>query len=116
MGNDENGRYIISQLKKYGIDTSEMIIDDSVPTAADNVMSERESGERTFFYSGSSNKSFGIKDIDVDNLDCKIFNIGYILLLDELDEYDEEYGTKMARLLDSVQKKGIKTSIDAVSE
>lgn len=116
VGNDENGRYIISQMKKYGVDTSGIIIDDSVPTAADNVMSERESGERTFFYSGSSNKSFGIKDIDIDNLDCKIFHIGYILLLDQLDEIDDEYGTKMARLLDMVQKKGIKTSIDVVSE
>lgn len=67
-------------------------------------------------YLGSSNKSFGIKDVDVDNLDCKIFHIGYILLLDELDESDDEYGTKMAILLDVVQKKGIKTSIDAVSE
>ena len=116
VGSDENGRYIMSQLKKYGVDVSGMIIDDTLPTASTSVMSERESGERTFFYSGSTNKSFGIEDIDVENLDCKIFHIGYILLLDELDKEDPEYGTKMARLLDMVQKKGIKTSIDAVSE
>ena len=116
VGNDENGRYVISQFKKYGIDVSGMKIDDTIPTAADNVMSERVSGERTFFYSGGANKTFGIDDIDVENLDCKIFHIGYILLLDELDEEDEEYGTKMARLLDMVSKKGIKTSIDTVSE
>lgn len=116
VGNDENGRYVISQLKKYGIDVSGMKIDDEISTAADNVMSERESGERTFFYSGGANKTFGIEDIDIENLDCKIFHAGYILLLDELDKEDEEYGTKMARLLDMVSKKGIKTSIDTVSE
>lgn len=116
VGNDENGRYIISQLKKYGIDTTAMKIDNSVPTASTNVMSERVSGARTFFYSGGSNKTFDICDVDIDSLDCKIFHAGYILLLDELDKEDPEYGTKMARLLAMVQAKGIKTSVDAVSE
>ncbi len=116
VGNDENGKYVISQLKKYGIDVSGMKIDDEISTAADNVMSERVSGARTFFYSGGANKSFDICDVDIDSLDCKMFHAGYILLLDELDKEDPEYGTKMARLLSMVQKKGIKTSIDAVSE
>ena len=42
--------------------------------------------------------------------------IGYILLLDTLDEEDPEYGTKMAKLLKAAQDHGIKTSIDVVSE
>ena len=41
-----------------------------------------------------------------------IFHIGYILLLPALDQPDEEYGTKMARLLHRAQKAGLKTSID----
>lgn len=116
VGNDDNGRFVLSELKKYGIGTDGMIVDDTVPTSADNVMSERVGGARTFFYSGGANKTFDITDIDIDKLDCKISHAGYILLLDELDKEDDEYGTKMARLLDMVQKKGIKTSIDAVSE
>ena len=48
-------------------------------------------------------------------LRCKIFHIGYILLLDKFDEYDVEYGTVMARFLDSVRALGIKTSVDVVS-
>ena len=40
VGNDENGRYVISQFKKYGIDVSGMKIDDKTPTGADHVMSE----------------------------------------------------------------------------
>lgn len=116
VGNDENGRYVISQMKKYGIDVSRIKIDNNVTTAADNVMTEKDSGERTFFYSGGANRYFGIEDINIDELDCKIFHAGYILLLDALDENDDEYGTKMARLLHMISKKGIKTSIDVVSE
>ena len=115
-GNDENARFLLSQLKKYGIDTSGIKTDDYLPTAHSNVMTEKDSGERTFFFSAGANKSFCADDIDIDSLECKIFHIGYILLLDALDAHDEEYGTKMARLLHSIQKRGIKTSVDAVSK
>ena len=48
--------------------------------------------------------------------DVKLFHIGYILLLDALDAPDDEYGTKMARLLHNVQAAGALTSVDVVSE
>ena len=116
VGNDENGRYVISELKKYGIDVSGIKVDEKCVTAASNVMTDSRTGERTFFYSGGANSSFDIENVNVDALDCKIFHIGYILLLDALDAYDPEYKTRMARLLDMVSKRGIKTSIDVVSE
>ena len=72
-------------------------------------------GERTFFSCKGANAVFSPDDIDVSTLGCKILHIGYILLLDLFDAPDEEYGTVMARFLRSVQKKGIKTSIDMVS-
>jgi sugar/nucleoside kinase (ribokinase family) len=42
--------------------------------------------------------------------------LGYLLLLDRMDEPDSEYGTVAARVLRSLQQKGIKTSVDVVSE
>lgn len=116
VGNDENGKFVLSQMKKYGIDVSDIKVDDNELTATTFVMTEKSTGDRTFFYSGGANRTFGIDDIDIDKLDCKIFHAGYILLLDALDEEDAEYGTKMARLLHDVAEKGIKTSIDVVSE
>ncbi len=116
VGNDENGRFVVSQMKKYGIDISGVKIDENTSTATSFVMTEKTSGERTFFYSGGANRCFGIEDINIDKLDCKILHMGYILLLDALDAEDAEYGTKMARLLYEASKKGIKTSIDVVSE
>ncbi len=116
VGNDEYGRYLLSQLKKYGIDVSNVKVDNNTNTASTNVMTEQKTGERTFFYSGGANKYFGVDDVDIESLDCKILHAGYVLLLDALDEEDEEYGTKMARLLHKASEAGIKTSIDVVSE
>ncbi len=116
VGNDENGRYVLSQMRKYGIDVTQVRIDETMPTASSNVMTEISSGDRTFFYAGGANRSFSPDDIDVESLDCRMFHIGYILLLDAMDAYDAEYGTKMAGLLKRVSERGIKTSIDVVSE
>ena len=115
IGNDEYGRYVVAQMKKYGIDTNGVSVSKTLSTSVGHVMTEVDTGERTFFHSKGANAEFSIDDIDIDSLECKIFHIGYIMLLDELDSVDPEYGTKMARLLSNISKKGIKTSIDVVS-
>ena len=114
VGDDENGSFILSKLKSRGIDVSGVSISDKTPTSFCDVMSLPTS-ERTFFQFSGANAEFSPKDVDVPSLACKIFHIGYILLLDQFDAPDAEYGTVMARFLHSLQKQGIKTSIDAVS-
>lgn len=115
VGNDENGKYIISQLQKNGINTDGISVSDKNPTSFSDVMSI-PSGERTFFHNKGANAEFSPEDIDIESLNCSIFHIGYIFLLDKFDEEDETYGTVMARFLHDVQKTGIKTSIDVVSD
>ena len=116
VGSDDNGRFLREEMAKYGVDVSGIKVAEGRETSFDDVMTERSTGARTFFLSCGINHEFGIEDIDIDALDCKIFHAGYILLLGALDAEDEEYGTKMARLLHMVSEKGIKTSVDAVSE
>jgi len=116
VGNDENGRFIVSQMRNCGIDTSFVKTDNNAVTAATHVMTEVKTGERTFFHSGGANKSFDVEDVNFDELNCSMLHVGYILLLDELDKEDDEYGTRMARLLHKASEYGIKTSIDVVSE
>lgn len=116
VGDDENGRYVVEQMKRYGINTSAVKVESSVPTSYSDVMSVASTGIRTFFHDRGANKVFAPSDIDVDALNCRIFHIGYILLLDQFDKEDPEYGTAMAKLLAEVQAKGIKTSIDVVSD
>lgn len=114
VGDDDNGRFVVSEMNRYGIDTSRVLVDNTRPTAFSDVIS-LATGERTFFTSGGANAVFAPDDVDLDNLQADILHIGYILLLDKFDQPDETYGTVMARFLHDVQARGIKTSFDVVS-
>ena len=115
VGQDDYGNYAIEQMNQCGIDTSRVRRSQTTPTSFSDVMSQ-PSGERTFFHARGANAEFGPGDIDLTTLNSKIFHMGYIMLLDTFDQGDAEYGTVMARFLSQVQKLGIKTSIDAVSD
>ena len=115
VGADENGRYIISQLLKNGIAVKGVSYSRDTATSFCDVMS-MPSGERTFFHKKGANAEFAPEDIDIESLDCNILHIGYVMLLDIFDASDKDYGTVMAKFLHSVQKRGIKTSIDVVSD
>lgn len=115
VGEDENGRYIVSELRRNGVCVDKIKFSHNTCTSFCDVMS-MPSGERTFFHKKGANAEFSPEDIDLDTLSCDIFHIGYILLLDKFDEDDKEFGTVMARFLSEVQKRGIKTSIDVVSD
>jgi len=114
VGDDESGRYVVTQLSRYGIDCERIIVSPTKPTGFSDVMSDPQ-GERTFFHARGANDEFSPADVDLAALDCSILHIGYILLLGAFDQKDEEYGTVMARFLHDAQKEGIKTSIDVVS-
>ena len=116
VGDDEGGRYVLSELQKYGIGTGNIVITHDASTSYSDVMSIRSTGERTFFHHRGANSLFSPKDVPIGSLNSKMLHIGYILLLDEFDKEDKEYGTVMARFLKEVQEAGIKTSIDVVSD
>ncbi len=115
VGDDEYGRFQIATLQKHGVDTGGISVSDTLPTAFCDVMS-LPSGERTFFSAQGANVEFSPADIDLNTLNCKILHIGYLLLLNQFDKPDGQYGTVMARFLRDAQQKGIKTSIDTVSD
>lgn len=115
IGDDSDGRYIEDTLSGYGnIDLAQIAHEGTTSFTA--VMGDNASKQRTFFHYKGANARFSEKHIDLDRLDSDIFHIGYILILDELDKPDDVFGTKMARLLASVKLKGIKTSVDLVSD
>lgn len=114
-GHDAEGDFLMKEMSQYpNLDLSMVKRDGRTSFTA--VMSNNQTKERTFFQHAGANAYYGEEHIDWDKLDVDIFHIGYILLLPHLDEPDEEYGTKMARLLHRAQKMGMKTSIDVVSE
>ena len=114
-GHDTEGDFVMEQMGQYpNIDLSMVKRDGRTSFTA--VMSNNQTKERTFFQHAGANAYYGEEHIDWENLNVDIFHIGYILLLPHLDQPDEEYGTKMARLLHRAQGMGMKTSIDVVSE
>ena len=114
-GHDEQGDFMLEELGKCkNIDLS--AVQRNGETSISMVISNNEDKQRTFLQYAGGNADFSEKHIDIDRLDVDIFHIGYILMLKTLDEEDPEYGTRMARLLKQVQGKGIKTSVDVISE
>lgn len=111
VGRDDHASYILDAMERAGLDVSHVTACDA-PTSYTDVMT-LPSGERTFFHAKGANAQFCAQDVET--LSCELFHLGYLLLLDKLDEADEEYGTKAARLLASMQRRGVKTSIDLVS-
>lgn len=115
VGDDEYGRFVLSQLQSYGIHTDCISVTGDAPTSFSDVMS-LPNGERTFFHARGANALFTPKQVRIDTLHCKILHVGYLLLLDEFDKADTQYGTVMARFLHDAQQAGIQTSIDSVSD
>jgi len=115
VGTDVEGDNILAELKKYSnIDTYDVKREGI--SSFTSVMADVVTKQRTFFHYRGANAKLDISDIDFTKMNSKIFHIGYILLLDSLDQEDEVYGTRMARLLHDAQRSGILTSIDVVSE
>lgn len=115
VGDDAEGKYIMDKLCVYpNIDLQYVKAEGT--TSYTLVLADDTTKQRTFYQCRGANAAFCEEDIPWDALNADILHIGYILLLDTLDEEDSEYGTKMARLLKQAQDRGIKTSIDVVSE
>ena len=109
IGRDADGELAVRTLSGEGLDCSELTRSDE-RTSFTEVMSE-VGGQRTFFtYPGASDE-FGLEDIDLDRLaGYKMLHLAYYLLLKRIDEGDGE------RILKAASERGVKTSIDLVSE
>jgi sugar/nucleoside kinase (ribokinase family) len=116
VSKDEDGEFMLHDLKEHGIDVSMMHVMEGVGSSFTDVMTVKNSGNRTFFHYKGVNKLLNIEHFDFGRIGTKLFHIGYILLLDTLDGPDPEYGTVMARLLKTAKDSGLKTSVDVVSE
>ena len=115
VGDDTEGKFVMDKLREHkNIDLQ--YVKTAGSTSFTLVMADEITKQRTFYHSRGGNAAFCEEDIPFDKLDVDMLMVGYILLLDTLDEEDSQYGTKMAKLLANAQSRGIKTSIDVVSE
>ena len=99
VGDDEAADYVLDKLRACpNIDLGQ--VKRGGTTSYTLVMDDEVRKQRSFFQCRGANADFRESDIDWDALDAP----------------DDVYGTKMARLLHTAKQRGIKTSIDVVSE
>lgn len=116
VGADAGRDFVLRNCAAFKIDCAGIRALPDAATSYTDVMTEIGSGERVFYHCRGANARFNPEHVPVARLSCRIFHLGYLLLLDAMDEPDPQCGTVAARLLRQVQAAGIKTSVDVVSE
>ena len=106
IGDDEDGRWLREKAKGDGIDVTGLTVTREQATGYTDVMSVKSTGRRTFFTHQGANQALRGRHVDPGN--CRIFYLGYLLLLDAIDAEAPE-------LLARIRKMGIKTAVDVVS-
>lgn len=108
IGKDGDAALVLDTLRDNGVDCSGLR-ESKERTSFTDVMSIA-GGQRTFFTYAGASAEFGVDDIDFDAMKADILHLGYFLLLQKVDDGDG------LLILKEAKKRGIKTSIDLVSE
>lgn len=117
IGNDVYGDYLVGECKRFpNVNVDQLRRTDQDATSYTDVFSIKASGRRTYFHYPGTNRLFQPKHVNVESLNVKMFHLGYLLLMDAMDQPDPEFGTVAARFLAQLQSRNIRTSIDLVSE
>ena len=115
LGRDNNGKYLKNELINKNIDCSSISFTSRESTAITDVFISQKNGSRTFFHRKGSNYLIDIEHFEQVNPNAKIFHLGYLMILDRLDSHDDTYGTRAARLLSLLKKRGFIITVDLVT-
>jgi sugar/nucleoside kinase (ribokinase family) len=117
IGNDAYGDFLVGECRRFPhVNVDQLRRTDLDATSYTDVFSVKASGRRTYFHYPGTNRLFQPAHVDFDSLHVKMFHLGYLLLMDAMDQPDVEFGTVAARFLAQLQCRNIRTSIDLVSE
>lgn len=117
VGNDDYGRFVLAECRALGLPTSQLRPKPGTATAHTHVMSV-PGQSRTFFYQGGANDVLCLDDFPkgtFSQTNARVFYLGYLTLLAELDRIDEDGKTDAARVLQRAQNAGLITCVDLVS-
>jgi sugar/nucleoside kinase (ribokinase family) len=115
VGADANGRWIRQDCTTHGIDTTQLHITEQQSTSYTDAMTVQSTGRRTFFHQRGANALFDVSHCDTSGTSAKILHLGYLMLLDHMDNFDDEGRTYASRLLEKARASGLTTSVDMVS-
>ena len=115
VGADANGDWILRDCREAGIDTTQLRQTNRAPTSYTDAMTVASTGRRTFFHQRGANALFGESDLDFTTTRARLFHLGYLMLLDEMDRLLPDGSTPAARALAAARRAGMLTSVDIVS-
>jgi sugar/nucleoside kinase (ribokinase family) len=106
VGSDAFGEFIVSTLKKEGINTDGLVVKEGINTSASLVM-VTSSGERTFLHCFGSNADLCYEDINFDIIrDSKILFVGGTNLMPRFD------GIPCGKVVKKAKEMGVYTALD----
>lgn len=115
VGDDARGRAILDDCRARRIDVTRMRLTDKAPTSYTDVINVRPTGRRTFFHQRGANALLDPDCFDFGQTEARLFHLGYLLLLDRLDELKNGC-PRAVDVLQSARRAGLMTSVDLVSE
>lgn len=115
VGNDLNGTWIEADCRSNGIDTSQLHRSPLAPTSYTDAMTVRSTGRRTFFHQAGANTLLDGDHFDFTKTKARLFPLGYLMLLERLDQIDENGRTRASHVLERAKAAGLETSVDIVS-
>lgn len=115
VGVDANGGWILRDCAAAGIDTTQLHQTEAAPTSYTDAMTVQGTGRRTFFHQLGANAILGASHFDFSRTQARIFHLGYLMLLTEMDRLLPEGRTVASQVLEAAQQAGMLTSVDLVS-
>src|SRR5690606_23961793 len=106
VGDDDMGKEILRRCKEMGIYRGQIKPLSGTRTSYTDVMTVRDSGQRTFFHYRGANALLEKEDFDFTHSFAKIFHLGYLLLLDKLDKVGPDGLSGAAKVLAKAKKAG----------
>ncbi len=115
LGKDSSADWILADCAAHGIDTSRFRFTDAAATSYTDAFTVMETGRRTFFHQPGSNAHFRPEHVSFADCQARIFYLGYLMLLDEMDMLVEG-ATGASKLLKQAKASGLATAVDCVSK
>jgi sugar/nucleoside kinase (ribokinase family) len=116
IGEGEFGNWILKDCSSKNIETNRLIVTPGSATSYTHVMTDKQSGRRTFFHNKGANSHLKAEDFDFSECNARFFYLGYLLLLDQLDAIQNDNKPAAWDVLERARNSGLTTVLDCVSE
>ncbi len=115
VGNDTDGDFLLSLAAKKGIDTSQLHKTKNERTSYTDVMSDHNTGKRTFFHYPGTSHLLSPDHFDFSQCSGRQLHLGLLGLHNTMDSPWKDFENGWVAVLAAAREYGIKTNLELVS-